>query len=108
MKRTPDILATLARQKRPDQIVVGFAAETQDLLAHAQAKLEAKRLDMIVANDVMAEGAGFEGDTNIVTLLWPDGRVLELPKASKADIAAPHSRLHSLHSPIKILTCLNT
>ena len=88
LKRTPDILATLARQKRPDQIVVGFAAETHDLLTHAQAKLQSKRLDMIVANDVMAEGAGFEGDTNIVTLLWPDGRILELPKASKTDIAA--------------------
>jgi phosphopantothenoylcysteine decarboxylase/phosphopantothenate--cysteine ligase len=88
LKRTPDILAALARQKRPDQIMVGFAAETQDLLANAQAKLKSKRLDMIVANDVTAEGAGFETDTNIVTLLWPNGRMEALPKASKFDIAA--------------------
>lgn len=88
LKRTPDILATLARHKRPGQIIVGFAAETRDLIAHARAKIEAKGLDMIVANDVTQEGAGFEGDTNIVTLLWPDGRGYALAKASKAEIAA--------------------
>ncbi len=88
LKRTPDILATLARDKRPGQIVVGFAAETRDLVAHARAKIAAKGLDMIVANDVTQEGAGFEGDTNIVTLLWPDGRGCALAKASKMEIAA--------------------
>ncbi len=88
LKRTPDILATLARDKRPGQVVVGFAAETRDMIAHARAKIEAKGLDMIVANDVTQEGAGFEGDTNIVTLLWPDGRGHALAKASKAEIAA--------------------
>ena len=88
LKRTPDILATLTTARRPGQIVVGFAAETHDLLAHARAKMQAKGLDMIVANDVTQPGAGFEGDTNIVTLLWPDGRGLSLAKASKTEIAS--------------------
>lgn len=87
LKRTPDVVATIARQKRHDQVVVGFAAETQDLLVYARAKMERKRLDMIVANDVLAEGAGFETATNIITLLWPDGRVLALPKAPKTEVA---------------------
>ena len=87
LKRTPDVVATIARQKRSGQIVVGFAAETQDLLVYARAKLERKRLDMIVANDVLAEGAGFESETNIVTLLWPDGRILALPQAHKTEVA---------------------
>ncbi len=86
LKRTPDIVATLAKSKQPGQIVVGFAAETEHLLAHARAKLETKRLDLIVANDITMEGAGFESDTNIVTLLWPDGRTETLPQMSKREV----------------------
>lgn len=84
---TPDILATLARRKSPHQVVVGFAAETENLLEHARHKLEAKRLDLIVANDVTQEGAGFETDTNVVTLLWPDGRQEPLPLLPKSEVA---------------------
>ena len=87
LKRTPDIVATLAKSKRPGQIVVGFAAETEHLLAHARSKLTTKRLDLIVANDITVEGAGFETDTNIVTLLWPDGRMESLPQMSKGAVA---------------------
>jgi phosphopantothenoylcysteine decarboxylase/phosphopantothenate--cysteine ligase len=98
LKRTADIVGTLAAQKRPGQVVVGFAAETEDLLAHAQAKLERKRLDLIVANDVTAEGAGFDVDTNIVTLLWSDGRRDALPKLPKREVA--RRLLDALNAPI--------
>jgi hypothetical protein len=87
LEPTPDILAMIAPQRRPGQIVVGFAAETENLLANAAAKLQAKRLDLIVANDVSQEGAGFDVDTNIVTLLFPDGRRKALDKMSKWDVA---------------------
>src|SRR5581483_1770520 len=87
LRRTPDILATLAAQKRPGQIVVGFAAETENLLANARKKLEAKRLDLLIANDVTAKGAGFDAETNIVTLLWPDGRAESLPQLPKREVA---------------------
>lgn len=98
LKRTPDIVATLAAQKRPGQVVIGFAAETEDLLANAQSKMKRKRLDLIVANDVTTEGAGFDSDTNIVTLLWPDGRAESLPQMTKRAVAerlldAAHSLL---------------
>ena len=96
LRRTPDILALLAAQKQPGQLVVGFAAETQDLLDNARKKLETKRLDLIVANDVTAEGAGFDTDTNIVTLLWPDGRTEALPQSSKREVA--RRLLDALHS----------
>lgn len=86
LRETPDIVATLAAGKSR-QIVVGFAAETENLLAHAAEKLARKRLDLIVANDVTAEGAGFETETNIVTLLFADGRVEPLPKMSKREVA---------------------
>ncbi len=86
LRETPDILGTLAAF-RGSQVVVGFAAETEDLLDHAQEKLRRKKLDLIVANDVTAEGAGFESDTNVVTLVWPDGRSQPLPKQSKRAVA---------------------
>jgi phosphopantothenoylcysteine decarboxylase/phosphopantothenate--cysteine ligase len=89
--RTPDILAEVAGRRaalgRP-QVVVGFAAETQDLLANAAAKLAAKRLDMIVANDVTQPGSGFGADDNRVTLLYADGRQEPLPLLSKTEVAA--------------------
>ncbi|MEZ4681849.1 MAG: phosphopantothenoylcysteine decarboxylase [Caldilineaceae bacterium] len=83
----PDILATLAEERRPEErlrVVVGFAAETQNLLANAQSKLERKRLDLIVANDVTAANAGFAVETNLVTLLRKDGSTETLPLQSKA------------------------
>ncbi len=89
LKLTPtqDILGEIAIRRRPEQIVVGFAAETDNLLENAATKLRKKRLDLIVANDVTQEGAGFEVDTNIVTLLFPDGRVEPLEKMNKLDVA---------------------
>jgi phosphopantothenoylcysteine decarboxylase/phosphopantothenate--cysteine ligase len=68
-------------------VVVGFAAETENLLANATAKLRDKRLDFIVANDLLQEGAGFDADTNIVTLVFQDGRTKALEKMSKLDVA---------------------
>jgi phosphopantothenoylcysteine decarboxylase/phosphopantothenate--cysteine ligase len=87
LERTEDILAALGRDKRPGQLLVGFAAETDDLLAHARAKLAAKNCDWIVANDVSRADRGFAADTNAVTLLARDGRTIPLPLASKPDIA---------------------
>ncbi len=87
LEPAPDILAMLAPRRRPGQVVVGFAAETEDLLANASAKLRAKHLDFIVANDLLQEGAGFDADTNIVTLLFPDGRSIPLEKMTKLDVA---------------------
>jgi phosphopantothenoylcysteine decarboxylase/phosphopantothenate--cysteine ligase len=87
LKPTPDILAMIAPQRRAGQLVVGFSAETENLLANATAKLHEKQLDFIVANDVSQEGAGFDVDTNIVTLVFPDGRCKALEKMSKFDVA---------------------
>jgi phosphopantothenoylcysteine decarboxylase/phosphopantothenate--cysteine ligase len=87
LEPTPDILAMIAPLRRPGQIVVGFAAETENLLANATAKLQEKHLDLIVANDVSQEGAGFDVDTNIVTLVFPDGRRKAFDKTSKWDVA---------------------
>jgi phosphopantothenoylcysteine decarboxylase/phosphopantothenate--cysteine ligase len=67
--------------------VVGFAAETEDVLENARAKLRAKKLDLLVANDVTQNGAGFDSDTNIVTLLTRDGQEIALPKLSKLAVA---------------------
>jgi phosphopantothenoylcysteine decarboxylase/phosphopantothenate--cysteine ligase len=89
LEPTTDILRELGRTKRPGQLLVGFAAETgrEELLSSARRKLEDKRADLVVGNDVSAEGAGFEGDTNAVTLVTATGAT-ELPLASKHDIAA--------------------
>jgi len=76
LEPTPDILCALGAKKRPGQTVVGFAAETSDLVANAQSKLARKNLDMIVANDVSQPGVGFQHDTNAVTFLRP-GQALE-------------------------------
>ena len=82
----PDVAATLGKAKRSGQVFVGFAAETNDVLAHARDKLARKNLDMIVANDVTRPGAGFDVDTNIVTLITKD-RQEALPMMSKAEVA---------------------
>jgi phosphopantothenoylcysteine decarboxylase/phosphopantothenate--cysteine ligase len=87
LEPTPDILAGLGAAKRAGQVLVGFAAETDDLLANAQAKLTAKNLDLVVANDIGAPGVGFAHDTNAVTLLRPGAQPVEIDLASKRDVA---------------------
>jgi phosphopantothenoylcysteine decarboxylase/phosphopantothenate--cysteine ligase len=86
LEATPDILASVAKNKG-DRLVVGFAAETERVAENARKKLTAKNADMIVANDVTAEGAGFDHDTNIVTLFARDGRDLPLPRMNKTEVA---------------------
>jgi phosphopantothenoylcysteine decarboxylase/phosphopantothenate--cysteine ligase len=81
-----DILAAMAKNKG-DRLVVGFAAETEKVAENARKKLAGKNADLIVANDVTAEGAGFDLDTNIVTLFARDGRDLPLARMSKRDVA---------------------
>ncbi|MEZ0397064.1 MAG: bifunctional phosphopantothenoylcysteine decarboxylase/phosphopantothenate--cysteine ligase CoaBC [Anaerolineales bacterium] len=83
----PDILAALAHSASRPRCVVGFAAETRDLLENAAAKLKAKKLDLIAANDISAPDAGFGVDTNLVTLLYADGRSEALPLMSKSEVA---------------------
>ena len=88
LEPTPDILAEVSRARRDGLIVVGFAAETDDVLARALDKLRRKNLDAIVANDVTRDGAGFESETNAVTILARDrGAPLELPLLPKLDAA---------------------
>lgn len=86
LEPTPDILAEAA-QVKGDRLIVGFAAETQNVPENARKKLAAKNADLIVANDITAEGAGFDHDTNVVTLFARDGRTLALPKLTKAEVA---------------------
>jgi phosphopantothenoylcysteine decarboxylase / phosphopantothenate---cysteine ligase len=86
LESTPDILAGIARNKG-ERIVVGFAAETDHVAEHARAKLESKQADVIVANDVTAEGAGFDHETNIITLYSRDGSEKAFPRMPKIDVA---------------------
>ncbi len=86
LKSTPDIAAALGREKRAGQVLVAFAAETNDLLANARRKLEKKNADMIVANDVTMPGAGFASATNCVTMITREGSE-SLPMMSKRDVA---------------------
>jgi phosphopantothenoylcysteine decarboxylase/phosphopantothenate--cysteine ligase len=90
LERNPDILQTVGFLKHNHQyrgLTIGFAAESQDLLENAATKIKAKKLDMIVANDISVPDAGFEVDTNRVTLLFPDGRQESLPLMSKEQVA---------------------
>ena len=84
--KTPDILEEVCK-KKGNQFVVGFAAETEDLITNAKEKLRIKHLDMIVANNVSLPGAGFEKDTNIVTLIDKEGKIKEYPEMPKSDVA---------------------
>ncbi|WP_102262148.1 bifunctional phosphopantothenoylcysteine decarboxylase/phosphopantothenate--cysteine ligase CoaBC [Mesobacillus jeotgali] len=86
LERTKDILFELG-QRKETQVIVGFAAETNDVEKHARGKLIRKNADMIVANDVKQEGAGFGTDTNIVTIFKRDGSKTELPLMAKTDVA---------------------
>jgi phosphopantothenoylcysteine decarboxylase/phosphopantothenate--cysteine ligase len=84
---TVDILAELGARKAPGQTLVGFAAETTDVVAHARQKLEAKGADLLVANDVAADRVGFEHDTNEVLILHPDGHQHHVPLTDKRSVA---------------------
>ena len=86
LESTPDILADVARGKG-DRIIIGFAAETSEVARHARGKLESKQADVIVANDVTAEGAGFDHDTNVITLYSRDGSEKSFPRMPKIDAA---------------------
>lgn len=86
LEKNPDILAELGQLKK-HQFLVGFAAETRELISYAQDKIRRKNLDMIVANDVTLTGAGFNSDTNIVKLLYKDGAMEELPIMTKEQLA---------------------
>ncbi len=86
LEPTPDILASVARNK-DERFIVGFAAETDHVAENARKKLAAKNADLMVANDITAEGAGFDHDTNVVTLFARDGRDLALPRMSKSEVA---------------------
>jgi phosphopantothenoylcysteine decarboxylase/phosphopantothenate--cysteine ligase len=86
--KNPDILEQLGSTKKDSPcILVGFAAETEDLLANAKEKLKTKNLDMIVANDVSRDDAGFEADTNIIKIIFRDGHVEDLPLMTKDEVA---------------------
>jgi phosphopantothenoylcysteine decarboxylase/phosphopantothenate--cysteine ligase len=84
---TVDILMELGKTRRPDQILIGFAAETTSLVENAQAKLVEKNVDLLIANDVMADDAGFESDNNRAVILFGDGRMKEFNLMPKRDLA---------------------
>jgi phosphopantothenoylcysteine decarboxylase/phosphopantothenate--cysteine ligase len=87
LEPTHDFLVDLGRDKPAGQVLVGFAAETDDLLDNAADKLRSKRLDLIVGNDISQPDAGFEVDTNRALILDADGGVQELPLLAKTDLA---------------------
>jgi phosphopantothenoylcysteine decarboxylase/phosphopantothenate--cysteine ligase len=90
LEAVPDILKTVAGRKsgaKRFKVVVGFAAESRDLLENASEKLKSKALDLIAANDISAKDAGFEVDTNRITLLFADGTREVLPLMSKVEVA---------------------
>ena len=86
LERTDDILKYLGQHKKQGQILCGFSMETRDMLRNSRAKLEKKNLDMVAANNLKVEGAGFQGDTNVLTLITQDEEV-SLPLMSKEDAA---------------------
>ena len=87
LKKTPDILSDVSRRRTDGLLVVGFAAETNDVVTYAKIKMGKKRLDMVVANDITKEGAGFDTDTNIATIITRTGGEIELPKMPKRELA---------------------
>ena len=87
LERTDDILKYLGQHKKQGQFLCGFSMETRDMLRNSRAKLEKKNLDMVAANNLKVEGAGFQGDTNVLTLITQDEEV-SLPLMSKEDAAA--------------------
>ncbi len=95
LERTDDILAWLGEHRKPGQFLCGFSMETQNMLENSQKKLEKKHVDMIVANNLKVEGAGFGTDTNVVTMITRDG-VVQLEKMAKAQVA--HKLLNRIFS----------
>jgi phosphopantothenoylcysteine decarboxylase/phosphopantothenate--cysteine ligase len=87
LQKNPDILQELGMKKRKGQILVGFAAETQNLLTFARQKLEKKNLDFIVANDITQPNAGFNAETNLIKILSRDGSIEEFPLLSKKKLS---------------------
>ena len=86
LERTDDILKWLGEHKKEGQFLCGFSMETEHMLENSRAKLEKKKLDMIVANNLKVDGAGFGTDTNVVTILTSDGE-MTLPMLSKEEVA---------------------
>jgi phosphopantothenoylcysteine decarboxylase/phosphopantothenate--cysteine ligase len=86
LTRNPDILAEISRRKG-DRTIVGFAAESRDLLAAARRKVVEKGCDLLVANDVSTEGSGFDSDTNAVVFVWPNGQIEQLATLPKTEVA---------------------
>ncbi|MDD5711659.1 MAG: bifunctional phosphopantothenoylcysteine decarboxylase/phosphopantothenate--cysteine ligase CoaBC, partial [Smithellaceae bacterium] len=86
LERNPDIIAEIGKRKG-NRTLVGFAMESENLLENAREKLMAKNMDLIVANDLTMEGAGFQTDTNVIKILYPDGVVEELPRMEKLAVA---------------------
>ena len=84
--KNPDI-ASFIGENKGKRIIIGFSAETEDIIKNSKKKLKEKNLDMIVANDINQEGAGFESDTNIVKIIKKDGKVIELPKLLKTEVS---------------------
>lgn len=97
LTRNPDIIAAIGAKKRKS-VLVGFAMETQDLLANARQKLLKKNMDMIVANSLREKGAGFETDTNIITIIDRNGKTIALEKMTKIDAA------HKILDHVKMLS----
>lgn len=87
LERTEDILASLGQNKKSGQLLVGFAAETRDVIKYAQDKLKKKNLDWIVANDVSRSDRGFASDSNAATMISADGQKMDLPLQSKSKLA---------------------
>lgn len=86
LEKTPDILATVSAYRHENLIVIGFAAETNDVVNYAKSKMEKKNLDLVVANDITKEGAGFNADTNIATIISRENEI-EFPLMSKRELA---------------------
>ncbi|MEJ7846987.1 MAG: bifunctional phosphopantothenoylcysteine decarboxylase/phosphopantothenate--cysteine ligase CoaBC [Pyrinomonadaceae bacterium] len=87
LTKTPDILADVSKNRTNGLLVVGFAAETNDIVGYARSKMQKKDLDMVVANDITADGAGFNTDTNIATVLTKNEEQIDLPLMSKREMA---------------------
>ena len=87
LKKTPDILSEVSKNRNNGMLVIGFAAETNDVVGYARSKMKKKKLDMVVANDITKKGAGFNTDTNIATILTRGGGKIDLPLMSKREMA---------------------
>ena len=98
LERTKDILKYLGEHKKEGQFLCGFSMETENMISNSREKLEKKSLDMIAANDLKVEGAGFKGDTNVLTLITKDGE-RELPLMSKLQAA-----MELLNSIVKLMS----